>query len=170
MQKSVRSAQSEMFVKMLLGTVRIIPTVHPSKRTIREVRKIYDSLTKPKDVLLKEKSFTKDKTKFTLDGQKYGKGRFALNVIKAYVEKNNPTLDQLKAEFPDNLAMEKYQTLGLIKEISEIKHKDRYFIKDVITTSDNKKVVMCSQFGISNIMPMFRKAKKLGFNVQKMSK
>lgn len=158
--------KEEFYFNLFHGVVKNIPSVDEAFKRKRELKKIYEQITKPKIKQTQiEKSFTKDKTKFELNGTSFGKGRFAVAVIKEYVKQNKPNLEQLKKIFPDELLMINPKSFGLIREISKVKYQNRYFMDDIITTSDNKKVVVCSQFGIKNIMPIFKTAKKLDFQV-----
>lgn len=159
------SKKEKEHLKMFVGFTKNIPTIHKSKRNVREIRKVYESLIQPKtSVLPIEKSFTKDKTKFSINNVTYGKGRFVLNAVKDYIERNNPTLEQLRLAFPESLAAH-YKTLGLIREVKDVVYKSRYFYDDVLETRDNKQIVVCSQFGIKNIMPVFKQAKRNGLEV-----
>jgi hypothetical protein len=142
------------------------------------IRKLYNTIvhgalqqgniiTYPKQK--KSPSFKKDKTRFSFLGMNYSKGRIALEVVKQYIHRENPTLQELKDMFPDELTGNS-KTLGLIIEVSQVKDKKRYFMDTVFKTRDGKKIVVSSQFGIKNIMPIVNKGIGLGMQIEKIEK
>ena len=109
----------------------------------------------------------RDKTKFMFEGKVYPKNRLVLAIVKKYVAENNPTFEQLNSVFDKSLQ----GSLGVVELYDNaIKISDapkRYFMKeeDVINLK-NQKVVVCTQWGIYNIIKFIKQAKSLNFNIE----
>lgn len=109
----------------------------------------------------------RDKTKYMFEGKILAKNRLVLAVIKNYVKDHNPTFEELAKVFDKSLQ----GSLGVVELYSNaIKISDaskRFFLKDedVIDLS-NAKAVVCTQWGIFNIVKFIKQAKALGFNIE----
>ena len=110
----------------------------------------------------------KDKTKYNFkENKNLGKGKLVLAVIKDYVE-NHPgiSFEELLIAFPPDKKF--HASYAIIAKVEEIKEKARvrYFMKDVdrITLSDAS-VVVCNQWGISNIGAFLELCKKLDIKI-----
>ena len=119
--------------------------------------------TKPKDNI----TSSRDKTKYMFDGKVYPKNRLVLAIIKQYVKKQNPTFEKLSNVFDKSLqgslnVVETYQNASNISDGAK-----RYFMKseDVLVLSDNTKAVVCTQWGIFNIVRFVKIAENLGFEI-----
>ena len=151
------------------------PHVDQANKKTSVIKKLYGGLvhsevaTGQKFPLVVLRAFKKDKTRFLFSGKNYSKGRMALEVVKKYMQTQNPTLQQLKAVFADELTGNG-KGFGLIREIGHITDKTRYFVDTPLKTSDNKKICVSSQFGISNIMPMVNKGISFGMQIEKVEK
>ncbi len=118
----------------------------------------------------KEKASTKDYTQYNFEGGTYWKNRLVLAVVSAYVRDHSEvTIDILRNQFPDELQ----GSYGVIQEEESIKSdlnkSQRFFIKDneiLVLQKVQKKVVVCSQWGIDNIRPFIDRAKTLGFDIK----
>lgn len=168
MKTNIINEQHETFTRLLASVMKNIPTIPAENKTMRRVRKLYTKLTAPVVLLKKDEKKSKDKTKFSLDGKIFGKGQFARHVIQKRAQEARMSLADLKREFPDTLTGIRTTSLGLIREVKDVKHKDRFFMAHSFKTSDKKKVVVSTQFSINNIMPIFKKAKEYGFAVEKI--
>jgi hypothetical protein len=114
---------------------------------------------------------SKDTSKYLFRGMTLGKGRLVLEIVKEFV-KQNPLLTflELKEKFP----IELQGSTGVINEIEYIDKKyshtpiKRHFLKEdeILTTHDNNKFAVCSQWGIGNIHSILELAKKEGFEIQ----
>ena len=109
----------------------------------------------------------RDKTKYMFEGKVYPKNRLVLAIIKQYATKNNSSFKDLSEVFDKSLQ----GSLGVV-ELHEnaIKTSDatkRYFLKeeDVLNLS-GEKVVVCTQWGIFNIVKFVKRAQALGFNIE----
>lgn len=132
-----------------------------------------DLWSKQQDHVL-QKNVTKDRTKFMLNGEgPFSKGRFVHQLVKNYISENNPTYDQLKTTFFDEIQ----GTLGVFqhaefatKNYTEKKYKRYYIDKDdILITSDRVAIAVCNQWGFGkdgkNMKDIINKAKALGYNV-----
>ncbi len=108
----------------------------------------------------------KDTTKYNFkENKNLGKGRLVLAVVKDHVE-NNPSIsfEELLLVFPSELRSV-YGVFARVEEIEE-KHHVRYFMKDEdrIVLSDAT-VVVCNQWGITNISLFLEVCKKLELEI-----
>lgn len=110
----------------------------------------------------------KDYTKYIFKGQKYGKNRLVLEVIKDYVERN-PTItySQLKAKFPDNL-----QGKEIFTTETEAKQKpDRrnFIAPDELITLSDETIAVSTQWGIGNINRFLNHCQKMNIEIKKVN-
>ena len=109
----------------------------------------------------------RDKTKYMFEGRVYPKNRLVLAIIKKYAEQNNPTYEELNNVFNKSLqgslnVVEPFDTALKISDASK-----RYFMKEEdILNVQNTKVVVCTQWGIFNIVKFIKLAQTLGFDIQ----
>ena len=105
----------------------------------------------------KKEQTNRDKTKYMFEGKVYAKNRLVLAIIKKYVEKNNPSYELLSNVFDKSLqgslgVVELYDNAIKISDASK-----RYFMKEEdILIFKNKKVVVCTQWGIFNIVKFIK--------------
>ncbi len=123
---------------------------------------VLNKQTKPVDKQLSNR----DKTKYMFEGKVYAKNRLVLAIVKKFVEDNNPTRDQLFSVFDKSLqgslgVVEVYENAIKISDASK-----RFFLKedDVIKLKDAR-VVVCTQWGIFNIVKFIKQAQSLGYNI-----
>lgn len=114
-----------------------------------------------------QSSTNRDKTKYMFNSKVYPKNRLVLAIIKEYVEKHNPSYHELSSVFDKSLQ----GSLGVVDLYSNaIKISDagkRFFLKDedIINLQDAQAVV-CTQWGIFNIVKFIKQATALGFNIE----
>jgi len=123
--------------------------------------------TNEQTTVTKKKSAGRDNSKFTFNGEAYGKGPLVRAVVTQYI-KDNPTVtyDELKKIFPDEL-LKRFGIFQDEKTAREIAKKgNRYFFKEehVIKLTD-KKIVVCNQLTFENIQPFLKVAKELGYKI-----
>jgi hypothetical protein len=114
------------------------------------------------------KNIGRDKTRYMFENKIYPKNRFVLAIIEKYVLDCNPTYEQLKTIFDKSLQ----GSLNVI-EIFENAQKradcnKRYFMQNPIVLDDKTKVVVCTQWGIFNIVKFEMVASNLGYNFDKI--
>ena len=125
----------------------------------------YYSLIKPS---VKKHESKRDVSKYTFNGQEYGKSRLALAVITDYVKKNKPTYPELCEIFPIKLI----PPYGLLKSKAEAlevsKDRKRFFLNDheVLDLSDGP-VCVSNQFTKDRIEKFIQIAEeKLGCEIK----
>ena len=134
------------------------------KKRIEELEKIVLG-TKPAEKPSTDAS--RDKTKYMFQGKVYPKNRLVLAIIKDYVEKSAPNYQQLCSVFDKSLQ----GSLGVVEEYSKAnKISDagkRFFMKDEdIIHLPDADVVVCTQWGIFNIVKFIKQANALGYNIE----
>ena len=115
-----------------------------------------------------EEKPARDKKRFLFDNKVLAKNRLVLAVIKKYVKENNPDFEKLQQVFDKSLqgslnVVETVENASRIKDATK-----RYFMKDEIELKDGKKVVVCTQWGIFNIMKFEKIAESLGYMIQRI--
>ncbi len=110
----------------------------------------------------------RDKTKYMLNGIRYGKNRLALAIVSEYCKTvPNVTATTLMATFDRSLQ----GSLGVIRTLTDVKnsyedYERRFFCQpgEVIHTQ-TEDCVVCTQWGIANIGNIIARAKELGINI-----
>jgi len=134
------------------------------KKRIEELEKLTLSPSIQAD---EPKTANRDKTKYMFEGKVYPKNRLVLAIIKKYVEQNNPSYQVLQNIFDKSLqgslgVVELYDNAIKISDASK-----RFFMKDEdILTLYGSKVVVCTQWGIFNIIKFIKRAQSLGFIIE----
>lgn len=113
----------------------------------------------------------RDTTKYILDGIKYGKNRLVLAIVKKYMNMNPDTSE---ADLLETFDKSLQGSLGVVRDLNEarLNCKDytvRYFTEpeEQIKTS-TRTVVVCNQWGVSNIGNIIARAKQLGIEVSEV--
>ncbi len=115
-----------------------------------------------------EEKPARDKTRFLFDNKVLAKNRLVLAVIKKYVKENNPDFEKLQQVFDKSL-QGSLNVIETVENASRIKDATkRYFMKDEIELKDGKKVVVCTQWGIFNIVKFEKIAESLGYMIQRI--
>lgn len=112
----------------------------------------------------------RDYGRYSFEGQDYNKAKLVLAVVQKYVNDKNPTYDELKKAFPDDISG---NTFGVVKRIGDIpdKHKGiggtlrRYYVDFPIVLQSGEEVLVSTQWGIGNIEGFINKATELGYSV-----
>lgn len=116
---------------------------------------------------MKEKT-PRDKTRYMFDGKVLSKNRLVLVVVKQYVKDNAPDYSQLQHTFDKSLQ----GSLGVVEKIENAKAiKDsakRYFMDDSFVLKDGTEVVVCTQWGIFNIVKFIKQANLLGYKIDEI--
>ena len=115
----------------------------------------------------KQEQQNRDKTKYMFEGKVYAKNRLVLAIVKKYVEQNNPDFAKLNQVFDRSLqgslgVVELYENADKVSDAAK-----RYFMKpEDVLTIHGQKVVVCTQWGIFNIVKFIKQAQSLGFNIE----
>ena len=110
----------------------------------------------------------RDYTKYTVEGlgENHNKRQLVFTVVKDWAEKNNPSLDEIQAAFPDEVQGGK----GFIAKESEVKDAKRFNMEEPLSIKNSTKVVVSNQWGAKNIEPFLELVKGLGYDVKKIAK
>ena len=105
----------------------------------------------------------RDYTKYTIAGlaENLNKRQLVFNVIKDYIEKNNPTLETLLNVFPDELQGSK----GVIKKEKDVDDAKRFNIKEPLKIKNGMHIVVSNQWGGDNIPSFIEVAQKLDYKI-----
>ncbi len=104
----------------------------------------------------------RDYTKYNVKGleENLNKRKLVFTVVKDWIEKNNPSLEELQNTFPDELQ----GSSGLIKKESEVKFPKKFNMKYPLSIKNGMHVVVCNQWG-ENILDFIAASEKLGYIV-----
>lgn len=113
---------------------------------------------------------TKDKTKYMFKGVIYPKNRLVLAVVTDYV-KNHPSIteEELKEVFNKSLQ----GSIGVVEDIETAKTRSDYNVRffaesdEVLNVADGKMIV-CTQWGITNIGNFLFRARMLGYEIEEI--
>lgn len=113
-----------------------------------------------------EEKPARDKTRFCLTTKFLQKQACSCG-YKKYVKENNPDFEKLQQVFDKSL-QGSLNVIETVENASRIKDATkRYFMKDEIELKDGKKVVVCTQWGIFNIVKFEKIAESLGYMIQR---
>lgn len=114
-----------------------------------------------------------DRTQYIFNGNKYGKGRLVLAVLKYHLaNKTNYTYHQLEKDFPKELqgALGVFAKFDNANEIFERTNRKRHFIAvDEIIEVENIKIAVTSQWGVGNIEKFLKKCKEFRYVIEKVA-
>ena len=156
---------NELILDMLNGIVKIEKEVEILKSKEKAGETVLP-------VSIDDKPQQRDKTRYMFNGNVYLKNRLVLAIIKEFVSQNpNITCGELKAAFNKSLQ----GSIGVV-EIENIAkrrsdYKVRFFAEEdeIIKLSDGNMLV-CSQWGITNIPSFIKRAEQLGFQIESIDK
>jgi len=102
---------------------------------------------------------SRDYTKYNVEGlgENLNKRKLVFTILKDYVEKNNPSFEELQSTFPDELQ----GSNGVIKKESEVTDSKRYNMREPLKIKNGVRVVVSNQWG-ANIEDFINAAKKVG--------
>jgi hypothetical protein len=105
---------------------------------------------------------TRDYTKYTVEGlgENLNKRKLVFTLVKDWIEKNNPSFEELQKAFPDDVQGSK----GFIRKESEVKDPKRFNMREPISIKNGMHIVVSNQWG-DNISNFKTQAEKLGYNV-----
>lgn len=103
----------------------------------------------------------RDYTKYTIEGlaKNLNKRQLVFNVIKDYIEKNNPTLETLLSVFPDEIQGSK----GVVKKEKDVDDAKRFNMKEPLKIKNGMHIVVSNQWGGDNIPNFIETTEKLGY-------
>ena len=104
----------------------------------------------------------RDYTKYNAAGlgENLNKRKLVYTIVKDWIEKKNPSLEELQNAFPDELQGKK----GVVRKESEVKDSKRFNMKEPLSIKNGLHVVVCNQWG-ENILDFIAASEKLGYIV-----
>ena len=150
--RELLSAFYERNKELIYASIEAISTDHNQDEDVRkDAGSILESI---------KKLSSRDMTKYLFNGEKYGKGRLVLAVIKDYAAQNH-SADDVKENF-------KIRKRDIIKEKNKLQKSDRYFDKqEDIIAIDNVEYAVDHEWGKGDEFNSFLdKAKELGYKIQ----
>jgi hypothetical protein len=106
---------------------------------------------------------SRDYTKYNLPGvgENLNKRSLVFNVVKDWIAKNNPSFEELKTVFPDELQGSR----GVVKLEKEVTDARRFNMREPISIKNGAHVVICNQWG-ENINDFINHIEQMGYNVE----
>ena len=104
----------------------------------------------------------RDFTKYTVEGlgENLNKRQLVFTIVKDWTSKNNPSLEEIQAVFPDELQGNK----GFIVKEAEVKDPKRFNMPEPLSMKNGSHVVVSNQWG-DNIINFITCAEKLGYTI-----
>lgn len=107
----------------------------------------------------------RDYTKYTVEGlgENLNKRQLVFAIVKDWASKNNPSVDEIKKAFPDEVQGSKG---GFIVKESEVTSQKNFNMKEPLTIKGKVSVVVSNQWG-NNLPDFIKCAEELGYSVSK---
>ena len=107
----------------------------------------------------------KDYSKYSVEGlgENLNKRQLVFTIVKDYIEKNNPTLENLLATFPDALQ----GSQGVVRKESEVEDPKRFNMKAPLKIKNGMHVVVSNQWG-DNLPGFMQHAEKMEYSIQQI--
>ena len=104
----------------------------------------------------------RDYTKYNAAGlgENLNKRKLVYTIVKDWIEKNNPSLEELQNAFPDELQGKK----GVVRKEPEVKDPKRFNMTEPLSIKNDLHVVVSNQWG-DNILDFIAASEKLGYIV-----
>jgi hypothetical protein len=104
----------------------------------------------------------RDYTKYNVQGlgEKLNKRRLVFTIVKDWIEKNNPSFEELMQTFPDEIQGSK----GFIRKEAEVKDPKRFNMREPLKIKNGAHVVISNQWG-ENIESFINSASRLGYKI-----
>lgn len=104
----------------------------------------------------------RDYTKYNVEGldENLNKRQLVFTVVKDYIEKNNPSFEDLQKAFPDEVQGAK----GFVAKEAEIKDPKRFNMREPLKIKNGAHAVVSNQWG-ANIEDFIEVASNLGYTI-----
>jgi hypothetical protein len=108
---------------------------------------------------------SRDYTKYTVEGlgENLNKRKLVFTIVKDWVEKNNPSFEELQNSFPDEVQGSK----GFIRKEADVKTPKHFNMREPLKIKNGAHVVVSNQWG-KNIEEFINLAKNLGYSINKV--
>ena len=106
----------------------------------------------------------RDYTKYTVEGlgENLNKRKLVFTLVKDWIEKNNPSFEELQKAFPDEVQGSK----GFIRKESEVKDPKRFNMREPLSIKNGMHIVVSNQWG-DNVTDFIKCAENLGYVISK---
>ena len=106
----------------------------------------------------------KDYTKYNVEGlgENLNKRQLVFTIVKDWIEKNNPTLEELQKVFPDETHGGNPDKFGLIRKEGDIKNHRYFNMREPLKIKHGVNVVVMNQWG-DNIDNFIKISRELGY-------
>ena len=107
----------------------------------------------------------RDYTKYTVEGlgENLNKRKLVFTIVKDWLEKNNPSFEELQKAFPDEVQGSK----GFIRKEADVKTPRHFNMREPLKIKNGAHVVVSNQWG-TNIEELINLAKNLGYSINKV--
>ena len=105
---------------------------------------------------------SRDYTKYTVEGlgENLNKRKLVFTIVKDWVEKNNPSFEELQKAFPDEVQGSK----GFIRKEADVKTPRHFNMREPLKIKNGAHVVVSNQWG-KNIEEFINLATNLGYSI-----
>ena len=112
----------------------------------------------------------RDYSKYVFNNKRLGKGKLVLALIQQYVKDHpNTTPDAIKKKFPGVANYDIIVDASKARKLSN--NKKRYFVgSDQVITINKRTFAVTNQITSSNIVPILKVARTVGYNVRHATK
>ena len=106
----------------------------------------------------------RDYTKYNVEdlGENLNKRKLVFTIVKDWVEKNNPSFEELQNSFPDEIQGSK----GFIRKEADVKTPRHFNMREPLKIKNGAHVVVSNQWG-ANIDDFIASAEKLDYKISK---
>ena len=106
----------------------------------------------------------RDYTKYNVEGlgENLNKRKLVFTIVKDWVEKNNPSFEELQNSFPDEVQGSK----GFIRKEADVKTPKHFNMREPLKIKNGAHVVVSNQWG-ANIDDFITSAEKLDYKISK---
>ena len=156
-----------------VGTEINMETDEQDKQTEQSGEIVGDEVKQEEPVInetMTKATTKRDSTKYTFNGEEYGKGPLVLAILNAHVKTHGEiSFKDLKLAFPDTL-MKRFGVFANETEAKKLSgSKPRYFLKpeQMIKIKGQKEpIAICNQWTAALIEPFIKAAKELGYKIK----
>ena len=110
----------------------------------------------------------RDTTKYELNGNRYGKSRVALAIVKEYLNRHPEVTTSAQLTAKGVFEKELQGSMGVIRPLAEAQEYagyERRFFCDEALSLDDGVFVVCSHWSVDNVDRLIDRAKELGIDI-----
>lgn len=105
----------------------------------------------------------RDYTKYNVEGlgENLNKRQLVFTLVQDYVEKNDPSFEELQKAFPDEVQ----GSNGFIRKESDVIDAKRFNMREPLKIMNGVHVVVSNQWGFTNIQKFIKLSMSLGYEI-----